>query len=180
MVSIPMILKYIEFPDDHKKRLTYEVLSDTDLLELAKSKTYALTCAVSSNEDLIAFFCRDRKIRVFNIRNGKMIANIDDSLSLYIEYQATKATGAVVKSDMLYLEKLDFERRMAVERDIEKQWDINTKQTSESFSVMPSVGFDESGTFFYFGTPVGIKVYNIQSKQYSRVIGKVESTERFL
>jgi hypothetical protein len=25
---------------------------------------------------------------------------------------------------MLYLEKLDFERRMAVERDIEKQWDL--------------------------------------------------------
>ena len=28
--------------------------------------------------------------------------------------------GQGIKSDMLYLEKLDYERRMAVERDIEK------------------------------------------------------------
>jgi len=25
---------------------------------------------------------------------------------------------------MLYLEKLDFERRMAVEKDLERQWDL--------------------------------------------------------
>ena len=28
---------------------------------------------------------------------------------------------------MLYLEKLDFERRMAVEKDIERQWDLTKK-----------------------------------------------------
>jgi peptidylprolyl isomerase domain and WD repeat-containing protein 1 len=46
--------------------------------------------------------------------------------------------------------------------------------------VLPSIGFDESDTFVYFGTPVGIKVYNISSGEFVRVIGKVESTERFL
>ncbi len=47
---------------------------------------------------------------------------------MYVEYQALKGTGAS-KADMLYLEKLDFERRMAVEREIEKSWD--TLKTSE-------------------------------------------------
>ncbi len=37
----------------------------------------------------------------------------------------------MAKSDMLYLEKLDFERRMAVERDIEKQWDTVVKKQDE-------------------------------------------------
>jgi hypothetical protein len=32
----------------------------------------------------------------------------------------TKGSGAAAKADMLYLEKLDFERRIAVEKDIEK------------------------------------------------------------
>ena len=45
---------------------------------------------------------------------------------------------------------------------------------------MPSLGFDESDTFIYFGTPVGIKIFNIKTKEFVRVIGKVESTERFL
>lgn len=45
---------------------------------------------------------------------------------------------------------------------------------------MPSVGFDESDTFIYFGTPVGIKVFNIKANKFVRVTGKVESTERFL
>lgn len=45
---------------------------------------------------------------------------------------------------------------------------------------MPSVGFDDSDSFIYFGTPVGIKVLNIKTNEAVRVIGKVESTERFL
>jgi peptidylprolyl isomerase domain and WD repeat-containing protein 1 len=74
---------------------------------------------------------------------------------------------------MLYLEKIDFERRMAVERDLERQWDAGE-------AVMPSIGFDESDTFLYFGSPVGIKVVNVKSGVPARLIGKVESTERFL
>lgn len=88
---------------------------------------------------------------------------------------------------MLYLDKLDFERRMAVEKDIEKQWDTVVKKKGQNTSeepsmqcVIPSLGFDESDTFLYFGTPVGIKVMNLHTGQFVRVIGKVESTERFL
>lgn len=69
----------------------------------------------------MAIFSRDRKIRIFNICNGKLIRTVDDSTQLYIDYQASKgSTKELIKSDMLYLEKLDFERRMAVEKDIEK------------------------------------------------------------
>lgn len=46
--------------------------------------------------------------------------------------------------------------------------------------VNPTVGFDESGTFIYFGTPIGIKVVNIRTGKTVRITGKVENTERFL
>jgi peptidylprolyl isomerase domain and WD repeat-containing protein 1 len=46
--------------------------------------------------------------------------------------------------------------------------------------VMPTLGFDETDTFLYYGTPVGIKIYNVKSSEFVKVLGKVESTERFI
>lgn len=79
---------------------------------------------------------------------------------------------------MLYLEKLDFERRLAVEKELDKMWDCKNRENPNA--IMPSIGFDESNTFVYFGSLLGIKVININNDKLERVIGKVESTERFL
>ncbi len=112
-----------EFPTDHKN-LKYELLTDTDLLDLAKAKTFALTMSINNSGELFAVYARDRKIRIFNIVTGKLLQTIEEQTQIYIDYQVTKGSGAAAKADMLYLEKLDFERRMAVEKDIEKQWDL--------------------------------------------------------
>lgn len=45
---------------------------------------------------------------------------------------------------------------------------------------MPTLGFDESGTFLYFGSPIGIKVVSVKTGKVERIVGKVENTERFL
>ena len=68
----------------------------------------------------------------------------------------------------MYLEKLDFERRMAVEKEVEKHWDLSkAKKSPESGEdtayVMPALGFDESDTYLYYGTPIGIKIMNIRT-----------------
>lgn len=113
-----------EFPSNDEKKLEYELITDTDFLELARAKTFALSMAVSNNGQLLAIYARDRRIRIFNIKTGKLLRTVDDQTQIYIDYQLTKGTGgSVAKADMLYLEKLDFERRMAVEKDIERQWD---------------------------------------------------------
>jgi peptidylprolyl isomerase domain and WD repeat-containing protein 1 len=67
-----------EFPAD-EKRLQYCLISDTDFLELAKAKTFALSTAVSNNGEMLALYARDRKVRVFNIRTGKLIRTVDDN-----------------------------------------------------------------------------------------------------
>lgn len=69
---------------------------------------------------------------------------------------------------------------MAIERDLDKQWEYKSRDYSNTNSILPSIGFDESDTFLYFGSLLGIKVVNIKSGETVRVIGKVESTERFL
>ena len=167
-----------ELPAKEEARLSFDLISDTSLMSLVKAKTYALSAALS--ETHLAFYCRDRKIRIFNIKSGALTSVIDDSLQIYIDYQATAltVTKTAFKSDLNYLEKLDFERRMAGERDIEKAWDA--PKTPESNHVMPAIGFDESGTYIYFGSPVGIKVVNVISGEHVRANGKVENTERFL
>lgn len=44
----------------------------------------------------------------------------------------------------------------------------------------PSVLFDESGHFLIYPTLLGIKVVNLETNAISRLLGKVENTERFL
>jgi hypothetical protein len=62
---------------------------------------------------------------------------------------------------------------MAVEREIEKTWDGED-------AVHPMIGFDESETLMYFGSPIGIKIVKVATGELVRLIGKVENTERFL
>jgi len=143
---------------------------------MVKNKTCALSIALSNNGNKIAMLCKDRKIRIFRIIDGKLLKTIDESLQKYMDEQLNIKS----KTDFLYLDKLDFERRMAVERDLDKQWEYKAREYLNTNSIIPSIGFDESDTFLYFGSLLGIKVVNIKSGETVRVIGKVESTERFL
>ena len=67
---------------------------------------------------------------------------------------------------------------MAVEKELDKLWDLKSRDSNNS--VLPSIGFDESNTFIYFGSLLGIKVIHIKTGELYRVVGKVENTERFL
>jgi len=102
---------------------------------------------------------------------------------------------------MYKLDAIDFGRRMAVERDLEKA-------SAASDQIPPSnVVFDESGFFILYPTLLGVKgssidsvhvtysdpncilteacvhwmpVINIVTNQLVRLLGKVENTERLL
>lgn len=73
-----------DFPSD-EKRLLFELMSETDYYELPKNKTCGLSCAFNSKGNLLAIFCRDRKIRIFNFRTGKLIKVYNETLETYIE-----------------------------------------------------------------------------------------------
>ena len=79
-----------DFPESsdrlaHKK-LSFDLISDTDFLpEFIRNKTCALSCTLSNNGLMIAFYCRDRKIRVFSIRTGKLVRSFDETLQSYID-----------------------------------------------------------------------------------------------
>lgn len=130
---------------DFPTTVSYEFMSDTGFMELVRAKTHALSVCV--REEILAMYCRDRKVRIFSIKSGKLLKTIDETLAQY---------SVAEKGSIMYLEKFDLERRMAVEREIERQWDTPD-------AILPSIGFDESGTYLYYGSPVGIKVVSVRT-----------------
>ncbi|GIY59183.1 peptidylprolyl isomerase domain and WD repeat-containing protein 1 [Caerostris darwini] len=109
---------------------------DTDLYELVKHKTYPTDLAFSPNGDHFAMTCTDRKIRIFRFLTGKMTRVYDESLQHLSELQQTKQL----------LPNMEFGRRMAIERDLEK---------SEAFDSA-GISYDESGYFIMYPTMLGV------------------------
>ncbi|XP_076800804.1 peptidylprolyl isomerase domain and WD repeat-containing protein 1-like [Clavelina lepadiformis] len=144
--------KNYKFPEDTVK---FKYKTDTDLYELAKHQTQALSIDVSSSGLLFACTAQDRCIRVFHFLTGKKSRVFNESLDTFVELQQNKAQ----------LPNMEFGRRIAVERELEK----STKYFTRSNCI-----FDESGYFLLYSTMLGVKVINLHTNRCCRVIGKPE------
>ncbi|KAK0395069.1 hypothetical protein QR680_001096 [Steinernema hermaphroditum] len=147
-----------EFPTN----VSFKYKSDTDLYELPKKKVYARSMAMSPTGHTFAMYCSDSRIRVFKVKNGKILKVIDETLSQYIEQgKQQKSYG---------LQNMEWNRRLALEKDLEK----------DPENIVPSmVTYDESGNFLIYPTVIGIRVYNLVTDEVTRELGKNENT-RFM
>ncbi|PKU59741.1 peptidyl-prolyl cis-trans isomerase CYP71 isoform X1 [Dendrobium catenatum] len=150
----------LQFPED---RVNFRLKTDTNLFDIAKSKTTVSSIEVSSDGEQFAITSPDRRIRLYRFRSGKMWRMYDESLEVAQDLQ---------RSDVpLYrLEAIDFGRRMAVEREIEK-----TEGAPQANAI-----FDESCNFLLYATLLGIKIVNLHTNKVARILGKVENNDRFL
>ncbi|ETL92682.1 hypothetical protein L917_09060, partial [Phytophthora nicotianae] len=148
-----------KLPTKAKGVVKFKFKGETDLFELAKCKTFATAIDVSPDGQSFVVSAKDSQIRVFRFATGKMRRKYDESLTVFEDAQA---------DDTLHLDALDFGRRAAVEREL-----------AHSDAVSNCV-FDESGHFILYATLAGIKVLNIETNKVARVVGKVESSDRFL
>ncbi|KAB2606542.1 peptidyl-prolyl cis-trans isomerase CYP71-like [Pyrus ussuriensis x Pyrus communis] len=150
----------LKFPETGVK---FRMKSDTNLFEIPKCKTTVSSIEVSPDGKQFSITSPDRRIRVFWFSTGKLRRVYDETLEVAQDLQ---------RSDVpLYqLEAIDFGRRMAVEREIEKT----------EFAPQPNAVFDESSNFLIYATLLGIKVVNLHTNKVSRILGKVENNDRFL
>jgi len=137
--------------------------SDTDLYSLAKAKTKALSLEMSKDGEQFSTMGPDRRVRVFRFATGKLRHVIDESLESANDVQRSG-------NESYNLEDIDFGRRLAVDREMGKSDEVG----------FPNAVFDESGNFLLYPTLLGIKVVNLVTSRCSRIIGKVENTERFM
>lgn len=141
------------------KCVKWKYKTDTDLYEFMKNKSIPLSICFSPNGLLMATTSTDRKVRVFKFLTAKLSKVLDESLEQVSAAQQIKQV----------LPNMEFGRRMAVERDLEK---------SSSFRYS-NILFDESGYFILYSTMLGIKVVNLYTNQCVRILGKPENA-RFL
>uniref|UniRef100_A0A1Q3F9E7 peptidylprolyl isomerase n=1 Tax=Culex tarsalis TaxID=7177 RepID=A0A1Q3F9E7_CULTA len=134
------------------KLVNFESKLDTSLYEFAKSKTVVTSLAFSVDGKKFATVSTDRKVRVFGLLSGKLLRVYDESLARYSESQQLSQA----------LSNMEFGRRMANERDLEK---------SDSFSLI-NISFDYSGHFILYPTMLGIKLVNIETNKLVKIIGK--------
>ncbi|CAG2209963.1 PPWD1 [Mytilus edulis] len=137
------------------KNVDWEHKTDTDLYEFAKLKISVFDICFSPDGKLFATVSSDRKVRVFKFLTGKLSKVLDESLQQFTELQQMKQQ----------LPNMEFGRRLAAERDLEK---------SEAFHLC-NIIFDESGNFILYGTMLGIKVINLHTNRCVRMIGKPEN-----
>ncbi|XP_020087991.1 peptidyl-prolyl cis-trans isomerase CYP71 isoform X2 [Ananas comosus] len=150
----------LNFPENS---VNFKFKTDTNLFELVKCKTTVSSIEVSNDGRQFAVTSPDRRIRVFWFKTGKLRRVYDESLEVAQDLQ---------RSDVpLYrLEAIDFGRRMAVEKEIEKT----------EHAPQPNAVFDESCNFLIYATLLGIKIVNLHTNKVARILGKVENNDRFL
>eukprot|EP00928_Gymnodinium_smaydae_P086927 TRINITY_DN71310_c0_g1_i1.p1 TRINITY_DN71310_c0_g1~~TRINITY_DN71310_c0_g1_i1.p1 ORF type:complete len:679 (-),score=184.72 TRINITY_DN71310_c0_g1_i1:78-2114(-) len=145
-------------------RLRFEIKSETHLYELLKNQTFAISIGISADGTLFVLTCDDGRLRVFRFATAKMVRAYDESLEMF-----TAAQSDPNMAD-LHLDRFDFGRRVAVEKEMRKSKELMLQQAC----------FDESGNFLVYTSMVGVKIINIHTNKLVRVLGKVEQTERFL
>ncbi|KAF2365092.1 Cyclophilin-type peptidyl-prolyl cis-trans isomerase domain, partial [Trinorchestia longiramus] len=126
---------------------------DTDLFEFVKVKRPPLALCVSPGGLEFATLSHDRKIRVFKFLTGKLTRVFDESLDHVTELQHRKPQ----------IPTMEFGRRMAVERDVEK---------SGSFG---NLVYDASGYLLLYPTILGVKVLNLHTNRLVRTIARPEN-----
>lgn len=139
----------------------FEYKTDTDLYEFAKHKAIPWTLSFSPDGKQFVVMASDRRVRVFHFLTGKLYRVFDEALAVYSETQKTNPQ----------LPQMDFTRRMALEKDLDRNADEGLKSVNAVF--------DESGNFVLYPTMLGIKVVNLYTCKCVRMLAK-EETIRFL
>lgn len=128
---------------------------DTDLFEFVKNKTYPHDMAFSKDGVNFATLSGDRKVCVFKFLTGKLLRVFDESLQQLSSLHQMKQQ----------LPNMEFGRRMAIERDMEKFEALKLEK----------ITFDESGYFVLYPTMLGIKAVNWYTNKCAKVLGKGEN-----
>ncbi|ORX39736.1 peptidyl-prolyl cis-trans isomerase [Kockovaella imperatae] len=146
----------------------WQFKSQTDLFHFKKNKTIPTSLTFSpSGSHFACLALPSRAVHVFSFHSAKLKRTYDESLTAIQEMQ--QAGTAVYQ-----LDDMDFGRRLAIERELERDGSGPGGALRTANAV-----WDESGNFLLYPTMLGIKVINTVTNKVARIIGKEESL-RFL
>ncbi|CAD8176494.1 unnamed protein product [Paramecium pentaurelia] len=147
-------------------KINYSSKVGTDLYELMQNKLQCYGLCISNKQKLIVLYVSDKKFRVFNVQTGKIIIILDESIEAITSRQNDQVTYP-----LLHIEQQDFERRLLIEKDIDKQPE-QLKQIT--------MCFDETDQILIYPSFIGIKFIYIKTGELVKLLGKMESSQRFM
>ncbi|EPX71822.1 WD repeat containing cyclophilin family peptidyl- prolyl cis-trans isomerase Cyp9 [Schizosaccharomyces octosporus yFS286] len=143
----------------------FELKSQTDLYVYKKSKSVPSSIQISpSGKYFSSISYPDWKVRVFDVKSGRIVLEFDE----HPLDAAKKMEHALVKEDvnsLYFMNQVEFGRRLAIERDIERA----------GYLAGTIAIFDESESYIIYGSILGVKVQSIKDGSLSRVLGRDES-----
>lgn len=143
--------------------LSFNELSETDL-GMYEGKNDDVTgirihhISFTPNGQFFAITSSDRMIRVFKLKTGKLVRIFDESIGTLERNHKESPQMSII----------DFARKMAIERDIEKN----------SMTRYENAVFDESGNFLIYPSMLGAKIWNWRNQTHLRSLGKDETNFR--
>lgn len=144
-----------EMPDDVDFRFKVQ----TDLYALAQNKETPVSLTISPSGNLFCIYTASRVFRIYNYNTGKILTKFEEAYEDYIEIQNNP------NSD-LRLERIEFYRRIALEKDMDKNL--------ERLNAV----WDESEEIIIYAAYIGIKFRLVSTGEVIRIIAKSE-TPRF-
>ncbi|KAM0790478.1 hypothetical protein ACM66B_003354 [Microbotryomycetes sp. NB124-2] len=159
-------------PFEKPESVEWTSKATTGLYEFKKTKSIPVALTLSPTYDAFAVLSLpDLRLTTFNFLTGRLHRAYDESLTAIQEMQQAGTAG-------VKLDSMEFGRRLAQERDLEKSALESIVEGRLGVGVGQPV-WDEGGKFVLFPTLLGIKVVNTVTNKVSRMLGKDE-TVRFL
>ena len=103
---------------DFPRNLKYKSKLDSDFYVMQSAKVGALGMALSNGQHILAIYGNDHVVRVWSLLTGRLIASINESVARAQEIQNDPNCPEHL---MFKLDPADFERRVNLEREIERQ-----------------------------------------------------------
>lgn len=145
----------------------------TDQALFFQTKTIPIALTLNPQGDAFAILSvPGLALTTFNFSTGKRHRQYDESVAAISEMQQAAAGEAK-------LDSMEFGRRLAVERELERQALEGVKEGRIGTVGMGTPAWDESGKMVMYATLLGIKVVNTVTNKVVRMLGKDE-TIRFL
>lgn len=138
--------------------IKFETFDHTDLKVFSENNVKLHNLNYSHDNEFFVTTSSDRLVRIFKFRTCKMLKIYDESLERFQELHKQQPL----------MHNMDFARRMAIERDLEKSNIISQE----------SAIFDQSNHFILYPTMLGVKVMNWRTDNLIRILGREETNFR--
>ena len=152
--------------EDYPSEVEFKYKSVTDLLKLVETKDFAETVTFSKTGAFFGLFTNQKRIYVFSAKTAKIIFSCSEAL---VNYQ--KNLDTLITNEYYSYDKVNFLKKINNEKELLRDW---------QFLPAPKIEFDETDTYVFFPTIVGIKQVNIKQNSLTQIIGLPEEKERFL